>query len=143
MLWTYEAHQLGYVALRRDDSQSCMEPAMGISTPLELGPQCPLLGKADLCCLYTVLRQRRPLTAARSAGPIRLRPQCSRSYTVMKPLTTEPHCGTPDLEVLTWLKPGLFMYLLGENNLRVLWLGKTLNAWISITRRNKFIRFAH
>ena len=74
-------------------------PAMGISTPLELGPQCPLLGKAGLCCLHTVLRQRRPLTAARSADPIRLRPQCSRSYTVMKPLITEPHCGTPDLEV--------------------------------------------
>ena len=45
--------------------------------------------------------------------------------------------------MLTWLKPGLFMYLLGENNLRALWLGKTLDAWISITRRNKFMRFAH
>ena len=45
--------------------------------------------------------------------------------------------------MLTWLKPILFMYLLGENNLWVLWLGKTLNAWISITRRNKFMRFAH
>ena len=24
-----------------------------------------------------------------------------------------------------------------------IWLGKTLNAWISIARRNKFMRFAH
>ena len=45
--------------------------------------------------------------------------------------------------MLTWLKPGLFMYLLGENNLRELWLGKTLNAWISVTRRNQLMRLAH
>ena len=45
--------------------------------------------------------------------------------------------------MLTWLKPILFMYLLGENNLWVLWLSKTLNAWIAVTRRNEFMRFAH
>ena len=43
----------------------------------------------------------------------------------------------------TWLKPGSFMELLGEKILWVLWLGKTLNAWISKTIRHELMRLTH